>query len=271
MRYSANGTGENALQKVVFVVQFSEYFTNEDFQNFDRVSNGWRTKLSMRSVSNGVVVDPVTMQAVSEVKQPFSAAYETLTKDGPVEFGLKFEANRILFLVGSYTRWAKVWPRAQKYLREATALVPETNSVSSYAVEYTDLFRASEGEYSEFQPSEFLRKGSQYVPEHVFNGMENWHFDIGCFHTYNKPEPHMILTRIQANLEDNNEEKSRDLSIVLMHQFRGDRESWVGHKKLPDSIRDRALENFEVLHELDKKILGEIINDTMAKEIGLNQ
>ena len=271
MQYSAKGRGNNALQRVVFIAQFSESFTDEDFRNFDNASRDWREKLPKRSVANGMVVNPATLKIASQDNQIVGLSYEALMKDGNVDFGLRFTENQILFMDGNYTQWASVWPRAQEYLEKAIGLVPETNSVLSYAVEYTDLFRAHAGEYSEFQASGFLRKDSPYIPKHVFNGNENWHFHTGYFETYENPNPYRILTGIRANLTDNDEEKSRDLSIVLMHQLMSDREPWGSVKEIPASVRDRGIGNFEFLHKIDKDVLRQILNESMAKEIGLRK
>lgn len=268
MQYTAEGRSANALQRVVFIVQYTNEFSEQDFEGFDKESKSWREELPRRSVSNAVLFQPGSHRISFEEEKIAGLSYEALMKDGTVEFGLRFEENRILFLAGKYTRWNEIWPLAKTHLERATSLVPETNKTSSYASEYTDLFRAT-GNYTDFSPAGFLRKNSKFIPDHIFERCENFHFHTGYFESVDSPGPHRILTRINADLRDNDDEKSRDLSIVLLHKVMSQREPWVGDIELPDSVLSRGLDNFEVLHSLDKAVLGEILNDDMSKSIGL--
>lgn len=268
MEYSASGRSTNALQRVVFIVQFKKEFSEKDFMQFDKNSKTWREELPRRSVSNAVLLQPGSSRVAFDDERIVGLSYEALMKDGSVEFGLRFDENRILFLAGRYTRWTEIWPQAHKFLQSAMGLVSEDNPVVSFASEYSDLFRAI-GEYKDFEASGILRPGSRFIPSHVFERTENFHFHTGFFETHSDPVRHRILTRVNADLKDNDEEKTRDLSIVLFHQMSSHRDAWGGEVGLADEIRNRGLENFVALHEIDKAILGEILNDTMSENIGL--
>ena len=269
MEYSASGRSDNALQRVVFIVQFRQDFSEQDFERFDNNSKNWREELPRRSVSNAVLLQPGSNRVAFDDERIVGLSYEALLKDGAVEFGLRFDESRVLFLAGRYTRWAEVWPHAQKFLGAAIELVPKENPVISFASEYTDLFKAT-GKYEEFDASGILRQGSRFIPSHVFERAENFHFHTGFFETRDKPSRHRVLTRINADLRDNDEEKTRDLSMVLFHQISSHREPWSGENGLGKEILDRGLENFDSLHQIDKDVLREILNDQMSNSIGLN-
>lgn len=269
MEYLPEGRDENALQRVAFIIQYTDEFPETDFENFDRASKQWKDELPRRSSSNAVRIDSHSQRVSFEEGKIAYLSYEALSKDGSVDFGLRFEDNRILFLVGKYSSWDKIWPQALKHLLKAVGLVSETNQVSSYAVEYTDLFRAK-GRYEDFDPSRLLRKGSQYIPEHVFANNENFHFHTGFFASFTDPSPYRVLTRVNADLRDNAEELSRDLSIVLFHTVLPQRDGRVVNTVLPEEILRRGLDNFKTLHSLDKSILKKIVNDEVCSRIGLN-
>ncbi len=268
MEYSPAGSGANALQRVVFIVQFSKEFSKDDFERFERNSGTWRDELPRRSVTNAVRLQPGSNQVTLDESEVTGLAYEAMMKDGSVEFGLRIDKSRILFLVGRYTRWGEIWSRANDHLKMAMELAPSDNPVVSFATEYTDLFRAT-GNYSDFDASCFLCPNSQYVPSHIFDRTENFHFHTGFFQTLYDPAKHRMLTRINADLNDNEEKRSRDLSIVLFHQMSSHREPWGGDAGLDKKIIDRGLENFVELHEFDKSVLKEILNDEMSTKTGL--
>lgn len=268
MEYSPAGRGTNALQRVVFICQFSKEFSKDDFERFERNSVTWRDEFPRRSVTNAVLLQPGSKRVSFDESKVAGLAYEALMKDGSIELGLRIDESRILFLVGRYTHWDEVWPRASDYLKKAMELVPGDNPVVSFATEYTDLFRAI-GDYSDFDACRLLRPNSEYVPSHVFKRTDNFHFHTGFFQTLDDPTKHRVLTRINADLRDNEEEKSRELSIVLFHQMSPHREPWGEEVALDEKIIDRGLDNFIALHEIDKDVLKEILNDEMSERIGL--
>ena len=266
--YSPAGRGDNALQRVVFILQFTSEFSGEDFERFDQNSKAWRDDLPRRSVTNAVLLQTGSNKVAFDGDKVVGLSYEALMKDGSVEFGLRFDESRILFLTGKYTNWAEIWPQASSYLKMAMELVPSGNPVLSFATEYTDLFQAR-GEYSDFDPGRILRSGSRYVPPHVLDRKENLHFHTGFFEKLSDPVEHRLLTRINADLKDNEEKKTRDFSIVLFHQLSSHQEPWGDAMSLPKEVLDRGLDNFVNLHEIDKSVLREILNDEMCKGIGL--
>lgn len=270
MEYTAEGRSDNALQRVVFIVQFSADFSASDFQNIDAASRSWRQELPRRSVQNAVLLQPRTNRVAFDEEKVIGLSYESLMKDGEVEFGLRFEESRILFLSGKYTAWNDVWPIAEKHLNEAICLVNDAMTVTSFAVEYVDLFRAT-GSYNDFDSSKILRKDSRFIPNHIFDRSENFHFHTGYFEMIETPAPHRCLTRINADLRDNNDGlPARDLTIVLYHQVLPIPAARGGSDALPKEILNKGLDNFEDLHRLDKSVLAEIINDDMCNQIGLD-
>lgn len=268
MEYRPAGRSANALQRVVFIVEFSKEFSKTDFEQFEKNSGTWRHDFPRRSVTNAILLQPGSNRVTVDENRIAGLSYEALMRDGSVEFGLRFDENRILFLVGEYTEWAEIWPRVSNHLKVAMELVPSDNPVVSFAIEYADLFRAT-GNYFDFDARCLLRFNSQYVPSHIFERTENFHFHTGFFQTLDDPAQHRVLTRINADLRDNEEERSRDLSIVLFHQISSHREPWGGEAGLSEKIIDRGLDNFVALHEIDKAALKEILNDEISGRIGL--
>ena len=269
-KYTPEGSAKNALERVVFIVQFAKDFTVEDFARLDDKTNGWREVLPRRSQGNAVLLQPGSSRVSFDEEKVISLSFEALKRDGSIELGLRFEESRILFIVGNYTHWEEIWPQVSEHLGKAISIIPEENEIVSFASEYADLFRAK-GEYEEFEADKILRRGSKYIPDHIFDRKENFHFHTGFFNTHSDPADYRILTRINADLRDNENEKSRDLSIILFHQVMPINKPSEEEIKLPKEIVYRGLKNFSFLHDVDKEVLREIVNDQMANDIGLMQ
>jgi len=266
MQYTA-AQSTNALQRVAFIVEFSREFSEAEFRQFDDTSKSWRNEYPKRSVVNAASVR--SNQIMLDESKVVALSYEALMKDGSVEWGLKFDGNRILFFAGKYTRWNEIWPSVSRHLKPALELVQNDNPVISYATEYTDLFRAI-GDYFCFDASHLFQRGSKYVPSHIFGRTENFHFHTGFFETLNEPAKHRVLTRINADLRDGAEKNVRELSIVLYHQISSCYEPWGGSAlRLDKKIVSRGLDNFAALHDIDKATLKEILNHDMSEKIGL--
>ena len=264
----------NALKSVVFIVQFSQKFEETEWRVFDDSSQLWRQEFPRRSVINAVLVNPLKDQPITNTNKTVGISYERMHPDGSVELGLKFEENRILFIVGKYTNWADIKRQISPYLKSALELVSKNNSITSYAVEYNDIFFA-EGNYSEFNARSLFQFESKFIPSHIFDRTENFHFHTGYFETFKDPVKHRVLTRINVDLKDSATKNVRELSIVLFHQILSYLEPWTSENRwiqepaLHKQITDRGLENFVTLHEIDKTILKEILNDKMSTQIGL--
>jgi hypothetical protein len=266
--YQSAGIEDNALVRVVFIVQFAENFSPEDFAKIDKCSLEWQNELPRRSTQNAMLINPASNQAFPNPNMIVSLSYEALMKDGNPEFGLRVEQNRIMFLIGQYTRWNNIWPVAEHHLAWAIQQIDSQNPVVNYACEYSDLFRYT-GEYDDFRPKGFLKKDSNLVPRFVFDQSLNFHFHSGYFVDCQDPEPHRILTRINCDLRDGPKASIRELSVNLYHQLSGPFVAGSGDIELPKGIKERGLENFRDLHKLDIETLKRLVNDDMAEKIGI--
>lgn len=122
----------------------------------------------------------------------------------------------------------------------------------------------------EFDASNILDRKSPYLPQHIFERKLNWHAHTGYFDEIATPAKHRVLTRINADLRDDVELKSRELTLVLFHSLMGWGEPYVdGQPPLPSEIVSLGLKNFETLHQIDKTVLRSLLAAGMAKRIGL--
>lgn len=268
MEYTAEGRGSNALQHVVFVVQYAREFSDEEFQAFDDAPKAWETDLPDRSKANSLIVASNPQRLELQGQQVGYLSYESKFDDGSTEFGLRLERSRIVFTVGKYTNWMEIWPKAERHLQQAMELVPEGNIIVSYASEYLDLFKAK-GDYESFEANKILRRDSRLIPQHVFERRENFHFHTGYFEVFETPSENRVLTRINVDLRDSADDEVRDMSILLFHQLVPSRKSEEYNQQSHETFLARGLKNFKLLHDLDKKVLLELLNDDMAQRIKL--
>ena len=194
-KYEPAGVGENALVRVVFVVQFAKNFTQDEFRKIDELAVTWRNELPRRSTDNALLFNPANNKATPDPNAIVGLSYEALMKNGNPEFGLRVEQSRIMFLVGEYTHWNEIWPIAKRHLTWAIEQVASQNSIINFSCEYSDLFRYT-GEYFDFRSEGFFRDDSDLVPSFIFDQVLNFHFHSGYFTDLKSPDPHRILTRI---------------------------------------------------------------------------
>ena len=267
MEHAAVVRNAKVFQRVIFIVQYVRVFTNEEFNKIDEQSGRWKEELPKRSVAKTVRIHPGASQAVLEDEKAAGMTFEAVKKDGNIEYGLKFEENRIQFFDGKNALWTQIVPRAEVFLEQANALVSQENQVDSYALDYHNTFQVG-GKYEPFDARNFFRIKSKFVPKHIWSNQENFHFHTGFFKTINQ---YRVLTRINVDLRDNDENRTRDLAIAIFHSILSLREPWGKKLPLPENILNRGKSNFAKLGDLNDKVLKKLFNDEAVRRIGILQ
>jgi hypothetical protein len=182
---------------------------------------------------------------------------------------MRIEQNKMLYIVGNYSKWDKIWPDAESSLRSAMACLPADKTIISYSSEYIDRFHGI-GNYDDFDASKVFSVDSPYLSPHIFTRKQNWHSYTGYFEPNLEEKGYRILTRINADLVENIDENAREVKLLLFHSISGLVKPFSEKAELlPETIVNLGLNNFAALHALDKKILRKIVTNEMAAAIGL--
>lgn len=155
MEHAAVVQNDKVLQRVIFIIQYVRVFTNEEFNKIDEKFGRWRDELPKRSVAKTVRLHPGASQVVLEDEKTAGLTFEAVKKDGSIEYGLKFEENRIQFFDGKNIHWEQIVPRAKAFLGEANAFVSQENQIESYALNHLNVFQIG-GKYEPFNARIFF-------------------------------------------------------------------------------------------------------------------
>lgn len=271
MNYIPAGIANNALLRVAFIIEFERNFSQEELQSVDNNHTDWKSSLPRRSVvKGGLVLNPQSPQINLDQSVIFGFKYNLFNKDGTVREGLHLQDNKVIYLVGEYTVWNEVWPKATKILEPVLQLLPESNKVISYSSEYTDLFLV-QGDYFNNDPTSLFRSDSDLIPKHIFKRKLNWHSHTGYFEEIVTPVLHRHLTRLNIDIRDNNNRQQRELTMRLFHSITPPHKPLSQESlSLPEEITSIGLDNFRILHLKARELLKKLLCNDMLEKIGIN-
>ncbi len=269
MNFEPAGNNKNALLEVAFVIEFEREFTQHELNWVDSKSMFWYETLPGKLV---IPKEPVALppfQTNIGNDNNFGLSYQYYNPDGSIRQSLKFEGNRIVYLVSEYSKWAEIWPLTKKILEPIYNYLSSTNSVRSFSTEYLNLFVFGE-EYFSMDISSILRSNNMLVPSHIFDRKLNWHAHTGYFEEENDPVQHRLLTRINFDLRDNTNNHRRELTLLLFHSMMPQHKHFSsGLEFLPEELKSKGLLNFRTLHLRARKVLNQLLCDEMLIKIGL--
>lgn len=79
------------------------------------------------------------------------------------------------------------------------------------------------------------------------------------------------MTRINVDLRDNDENRTWELSIAILHSILPLREPWGKNMPLPEVILSQGINNFTELRCLNDRVLGRLLNDEALHGAGVLQ
>lgn len=268
MEYRPAGKLDNALQQVAFLIELNEAFSQKELQDIHSKRSLWVESLPRISVNRGFVFQSARPNLELDDQTIVGLSYEYLKADGSIQSGLRIDGNRILYIIGEYSRWETIWPDVSSILNNIIEAVPEKKIVA-YSSEYTDSFLAV-GSYFDFDATCILNKGSELISSHVFNRKLNWHSHTGFFEEISEPARHRTLTRINIDLKDKIDEQERELSIVLLLSMSGYMEPFATSSSVPKEVLERGLdENFFLLHQRARDLMKDLLVEDMQRRISL--
>ncbi len=258
----------HAIEQVVISIQFNAPLRNENFAELRKIAEAFKPELPGRSPlqtitlalgGGGVVPAPVA--------QGFSMHISGA--DGVIQHELRVDANSLTYRTTSYSRWALIWERARKYFEALLGVYVRDVKLAAISINYVDKFVWSGSEMSD-KTSSLIREGSKYLPKHIYESSDLWHSHTGAFVKVDKNTKRLINVNVDHIDETQDTEMRRAIviSTVLTDIF-----DQVGYEPLSidgeEAHLDFLNEKITALHDLDKDVLGDIINDEMCQRIDL--
>lgn len=206
------------------------------------------------------------------MSQPMPATGVILNRsapDGSIENELRVELASITFRTTRYTRWSAIWEQAEKYYAAFINLYFDNGSqISNISINFADKY-VWVGENQNFDPNLLLKRGSEYVAEHIFSLKDLWHIHTGAFLRSDDKTKRLININIDCLDETSGSDTRRAVLIttVLTDMF-----NQVGFEKTVTSSEDAMSvisAHMDSLHAFDKDILSKTLVGSMVKRIAL--
>lgn len=280
--------GDHAILEVVFQVTLDRPLLRPDIQAL--VARHPELSDDLPSVRVTEQVQPVVDAAGGDVfislpvpgQGPPSTPvleFSAFRRDGNIEWRLQCAGPLVTVNCTAYTRWERVWGRAQRYLSLVLGhpLDGEPRRVQRLLLQYIDLF-TWQGARGDYRIGELVDLSSPLVPASLRDRGRIWHLHQGWFTPPREIAPDMpdpvpagrLLERFHVDSVEGMVvgQSTPNLSVRIDNLIRYDLET---EEKAPALLEDRGAGAicFEVMHQLNKRRLGEFLTEAAAKGIGL--
>lgn len=255
----------HAIQEVAFALTFSRRFSHDEMEGFAKAHNRWQGELPKMDRDQVTVM---VARPAAQVEVPArGTSFERYKADGSPVWRMRASDNWLAVNCLAYTGWADVWSHARQLLHQGAEVISaEDNRIGALALQYIDVF-VWEGDTTQYDLGELLRKDSEFIPESIWGKGPFWHLHQGWFRADGIPEGGArLLERMHLDALPQG-----DTPVVKFdNTLRLDLLEGVTFPDLfagEDALVDRV---FEQLHEGNKLALAGYLGESMRERIGLN-
>lgn len=198
----------------------------------------------------------------------------SLGKHGNRDWLINITPESISIHCTVYTKWEDIWPVQEKYISAIFSKLTSSKSfLAALGMRWIDQF-IHEGSAEEYRAEELLRHNSQLLTELAFQSGTRWHCHTGWFHSVSGPGVDAeVLNQLNVDSGQINQGGHLRTAVTINHtqQLRADAPIDKLAKFLPTSGAGRATLSalMETLHDGNKQVLGDLLNDSSCKRIGL--
>ena len=258
----------HAIEQVALVVSMSQGLADAEFNAACAAADRFKAELpgtqqlQFQTIALGAFGIPPAMGAFG------GRVFTSSRKDGSIESELRVERHGIGFRTTAYTRWPLIWEQARRYFETLLPFYLAGAEIASISLNYVDKF-FWDGDSLAMAPNLLLRPGSAFICPHVFEAKDLWHSHMGVFQRADQA----IKRLLNINLDCLDENQPAPRRIVTITTILTDMLNQAGYAPLhrPDSGTEFFCMRANQLHEDNKTLLAEIINDRMCKRIGLTE
>ncbi|WP_089729472.1 TIGR04255 family protein [Candidatus Thiosymbion oneisti] len=223
--------------------------------------------LKQEEILFNVVVGPVEPERQAPAKPRLAGVmFDALQPNGQQAWALVVRKNFLVVSCHIYTRWNDIWREALELLTPFVPILAKERGISAIGLQYIDQFRVT-GACDQFRASHLLREGSRFVPAHVFELEGLWNSHHGFFKQLAAPTAHRRLDNVNVDVVDVNNECL--IQITTAHRALLDSPATDESSLLEPADGSRLHHHMVELHKANKKLLGELLNDTVCERIGL--
>jgi|GEM_PF-1537198 len=265
----------HSIEQVVVAVQFATPLADDVIRSISETLDTFSESLPIRNDIRGMgfqvglngvtpIVSPANEMPSGVVRMALDA-----TKGSPLK-ELRIDRQNLVFSTQSYTRWAAVWDEANGYFEKILTHINGTK-VLSYGLTYIDKFHWT-GRPELGLPAKALRLNSPYMTPKSFESHDLWHCHSGSFSRVSDTVKRLEVVDIDYLDEASVQAYSGTQRVVRIAINTVDIYNQPGYTPLEidgNAASKELSSKFGALHDLQKNIVGAIINDELAHKVGL--
>lgn len=208
--------------------------------------------------------------------------FDSLEPNGETERSITLVGNRFSVMRADYESWDRTWGEAREIFVLMLPVLLERSSVIGFHLQYQDRF-VWDGERCRFRAEMVFRKNSRWLAPNVFEAEDLWHSHHGFFEYPEEPHIHQLLNVLEAQISPlatpgSGSETEFATDVKLSHRIVHGIDRSGGRPVEARTVGDifgnedgaGLLDIYMAeMHDRNKLILSQTINDEMCDRIGL--
>ena len=256
---------QNAIKVAAFVFEFGKQLDMTVIENtiaFYNDNESFKKELPRMTPHNATTIQIVNGIQEAAHNELSGVTFERFNSSGEPEWSIRLIKESINISCHEYTRWDEVWPKVKEYFNKLEPIL-SIHDVSLVGIEYLDEFIINEKD-SDWE-KELFNIDSKFIPNHVFELNDFWHFHHGYF-SNNIDSELGKRTLNNVNISYFGEGDIIKVHIRTQHKYMITQE---GIKITEDFIAKEAENIINSNHEINKEILRNLLSTEMLKAIQL--
>jgi uncharacterized protein (TIGR04255 family) len=226
-------------------------------------------QLPRHTEQRGVVINFGMPQLQIPTPQPplNGLLYDSLKPNGEPSWAVNILSNMLVVVCGEYSRWARVWERAQEFFMIVLPHILSATAIGTVGLQYTDEFGAL-GNKAQFTLNGVFNPESRFIPRNIIGAHGPCHSHHGFFEHIDTPSPSRVLTNVNVDVgEDSGKMK---INITTAHRC-------IFASPIPGTSDQLLAANgvigktFAALHVLNKSVVGDILTTDVKAAINFDR
>lgn len=263
---------KNAIDQIAFVILFEKELDNKTLAKLMSLEDELSSDLPHFEVPNTVqlFVDPQNMRMPLSKPGGVICSKKSAVDPNRLEWSVNAEVNNIVVTCSEYTNWKEIKKKALNFLFTTSKKFNlKDNPIIEIVYECVDKF-IFDGSQNEYRVDEVFNLHAAYLTPHVVNSNPYaWHVHQGWFSEH---QDMVALHNLNLNSHKQNGQSSHETVISHLVKIRKKNGTKINdkHMLVGNSQEVGYLEKaMEVSHDLNKKILLNLLNERMLKAIGI--
>jgi len=267
----------HAIVEAVFFYQFTPAFSDAALRRLSELEIELRDELPkvspIQKLETRIEHNP-DGRISQFIEKVAGIEFRKLASNGDVEWLLRVTEDTIAVHCLDYTSWEQIWPRAQRYLQQASRHSEgESNFLSVMGMKYVDRF-VYEGPLSGYDARLLFAEEPLLLPQQFLTTKPLWHCYTGWFESLDDLEPDCLN---QLNVDAafvNLDGQKRHVTTIEHTAVVNLSDNASANLALNGGITAEAGKGLprhimELLHDHNKRLLARLLNNDIIRRIKL--